>query len=83
METYLFYTTHLVMAACIAVLISAAWPESIQSFVKRMLELTSRISLLKKLKTIHYAFDKYHLCVKGLLINLLSIGLQISTQLLK
>jgi len=83
METYLFYTTHLIMIACVAVIITTGWSENIHAAVKKALDLANRISLSKKFGAIRYSFTKERICFKALLVNLLSIGLRISTQLLK
>jgi len=75
METYLFYTTHLIMTVCIAVVISALLPENRPAFVKRISDLAS--SLLS------FEIVKERLIFKTLFINMVTIGLQIAAQLLR
>lgn len=73
METYLFYATHLIMAACIAVLISATLPENGIAYRKRIVDLTNGLFSFENLKG--------RLVFKSIIINLLTISLQIATQL--
>lgn len=83
METYLFYTTHLTMFICAATVIAARTIENKQPFVKKILDFTSVISPVKKLKAIYRTLIKESKYVKTLVINILNIGMQISNQLLK
>ncbi|WP_214072566.1 hypothetical protein [Mucilaginibacter sp. dw_454] len=75
METYLFYATHLIMTACIAVVISASLPENGIAYMKRIFDLTNGLFSFENLKE--------RLVFKSLIINILTIGLQIATQLLR
>lgn len=83
METYLFYATHLIMIACVAVVISAAKPENMQNSLKWIQDLSGRIAFLKNFKAMYRSIGKEGICIKTLIINILSIALQISAQLLK
>jgi hypothetical protein len=75
METYLFYATHLIMTACIALVISASLSENGSAYRKRIQDLTISLFPLEKMKE--------RLVFKSMVINLLTIGLQIATQLLR
>lgn len=83
METYLYYLTHLVMAVCITIIISAKWHQHIQIAISRALVKLGDISLSNNLKAVYQSLRKEEKLTKALIIRFLTIGMQITIQLLK
>lgn len=84
METSLFYTTHIIMLFCVIAVVGAAYIDSRRALTVRGLSSKkSGIPFLKKLKAIYRFSEKEVNGFKAMIINVLNIGIQISTQFLK
>jgi hypothetical protein len=71
------------MTTCVAVVISEGWPENRHTSMKAFPHPTKIISPSKNFKALYCSLHKENIGVKAIIVKMLTIGLQISTQLLK